>query len=218
MTCPCQNCGGGIEFDVNYLDGIESAQVECPHCHGETAIAVPKPPPKQISQPKKISNDGTTLKGVILDYSVQTNLGVISGDDARRYQFEGSEWKVRAAFPMPGVRVEFVPDADKATAIYNIGSIKPSHEPERKCNHIIAAVTAIFLGCLGIHKFYMGYTREGMGCLAGTIGGLALCWLIIPALLVLAICCVTFVEGIIYLSMTQEQFDKTYLLERKAWF
>ena len=62
------------------------------------------------------------------------------------------------------------------------------------------------------------FTREGIGCLVGTIGGVILFFLIIPAFLVFAIWLVAFIEGVIYLSMTQEQFDKTYMLERRAWF
>lgn len=33
------------------------------------------------------------MKGQILDYSVQNNAGVISGDDQRRYSFTGAEWR-----------------------------------------------------------------------------------------------------------------------------
>ena len=159
VTCRCQHCNWAIEFDPSALP--EGGQVvECPHCQAKTRLRVPQPETTQIPPPPKTSNDGMTVKGAILDYSVQTNTGVISGDDARRYQFEGVEWKVTGAFPMPGIRVEFVPKANKATAIYNIDGIKPSHQPERKCNHVIAAMTAIFLGGLGIHKFYMGYTMR----------------------------------------------------------
>ncbi len=33
------------------------------------------------------------MQGSILDYSVQHNTGIISGDDQNRYQFIGSEWR-----------------------------------------------------------------------------------------------------------------------------
>ena len=33
------------------------------------------------------------MRGQILDYSVQTNTGTISGSDGNRYSFSGAEWK-----------------------------------------------------------------------------------------------------------------------------
>ena len=32
------------------------------------------------------------MKGYILDYTVQTNSGIISGDDNRHYNFQGEGW------------------------------------------------------------------------------------------------------------------------------
>jgi TM2 domain-containing membrane protein YozV len=61
---------------------------------------------------------------------------------------------------------------------------------------IAAALFAIFLGGLGIHKFYLG--QVGLG-----IVYLLLCWTFIPALIGL-------IEGIIYLTMTDEAFSARY--------
>jgi len=33
------------------------------------------------------------MKGQILDYSIQTNTGIISADDQNRYEFIGAEWR-----------------------------------------------------------------------------------------------------------------------------
>lgn len=46
------------------------------------------------------------IKGAILDYSIQTGEGIISGDDNNRYKFAGSEWKASEA-PARGQRVDF---------------------------------------------------------------------------------------------------------------
>ena len=67
-----------------------------------------------------------------------------------------------------------------------------------------AGVLAILLGGLGVHKFYLGYTKEGI---------IQLC---------LAFCGVSgiigVVEGIIYLTKSDEEFDKIYVEGRKGWF
>jgi hypothetical protein len=48
VTCQCQYCNGGIEFDASGLAEGETSTTECPHCHLETVIYVPPsqtPPP-----------------------------------------------------------------------------------------------------------------------------------------------------------------------------
>jgi len=63
-------------------------------------------------------------------------------------------------------------------------------------NRIVAALLAIFIGGFGIHKFYLGSNGWGLVYLL-------LCWTLIPAI-------VAFVEGIIYLTMTDEAFQAKY--------
>ena len=46
------------------------------------------------------------MKGVILDFSVQHNAGVISGDDQNRYNFNGSDWRGQNS-PQRGDKVDF---------------------------------------------------------------------------------------------------------------
>ena len=59
-----------------------------------------------------------------------------------------------------------------------------------------AAIFAFFLGGLGIHKFYLGQT-------GARIVYLIFCWTFIPAL-------IGFIEGIVYLSMSDESFNARY--------
>lgn len=70
-----------------------------------------------------------------------------------------------------------------------------------------AGLLAIILGSLGIHKFLLGYTTEGI------------IWLVI------SICtCGTvttllgLIEGIIYLTKSDEEFYQTYQVNKKGWF
>ena len=62
---------------------------------------------------------------------------------------------------------------------------------------IAAGLLAIFLGGLGIHKFYLG--KPGIGILY-----LIFCWTFIPSI-------VGFIEGIIYLSSSDEKFYYKYV-------
>lgn len=53
VSCRCQHCDDGIEFDASDFQKGETRKVECPHCHLETIIFVPvptnAPKPKQIT-------------------------------------------------------------------------------------------------------------------------------------------------------------------------
>ena len=55
VTCRCQHCDKGIEFDASDFEKGETRMVECPHCNLETIIFVPPP----LKDPK-ISGQTTT--------------------------------------------------------------------------------------------------------------------------------------------------------------
>ena len=57
------------------------------------------------------------MKGSILDFSIQTNTGIISGDDQNRYNFTGAEWRGQRP-PTRGDRVDF--DVDNAGSAIQI--------------------------------------------------------------------------------------------------
>jgi TM2 domain-containing membrane protein YozV len=68
---------------------------------------------------------------------------------------------------------------------------------------IVAGILGILLGGLGIHKFHLGYTREGviqliLGflCIGSSIG---------------------VIEGIIYLTQSDEDFVATCITGKKGW-
>ncbi len=58
------------------------------------------------------------MKGQVLDFSIQTNSGIISADDQNRYEFSGAEWRSQNA-PQPGDQVDFaIDDTGKAVQVY----------------------------------------------------------------------------------------------------
>lgn len=80
-------------------------------------------------------------------------------------------------------------------------------------NKIVAGILAILLGALGIHKFYLGYNTPAIIMLAVTLVGSLLFGLGPLAMGVIGI-----VEGIIYLTKTDEDFYNTYVVNKKEWF
>ncbi len=78
---------------------------------------------------------------------------------------------------------------------------------------IIAGLCGIFLGSLGVHKFVMGYTTEGVIMLLVTLfGGALTCGASSGVMTVVGL-----IEGIIYLTKSDEEFVQTYLQDRKGW-
>ena len=81
---------------------------------------------------------------------------------------------------------------------------QPYPEDNKK---LAAGLLAILLGPFGIHKFLLGYTKQGIiwlflslitfGTLTGLLG---------------------LIEGIIYLTKSDEEFYRTYQLGRKPLF
>ena len=79
---------------------------------------------------------------------------------------------------------------------------------------MVAGICGILLGGLGIHKFLLGYQMEGIIMLAVCIvGGILTCGLASAAVGVVGL-----IEGIIYLTKSDEEFVRTYIQNKRPWF
>lgn len=85
---------------------------------------------------------------------------------------------------------------EKAEICPNCGVRQPGVISAGGKTKMAAGLLAIFLGGLGVHKFYLGQT--GMGVIY-----LLFSWTMIPLF-------IGFIEGIIYLSMNDADFDRKY--------
>ena len=81
-------------------------------------------------------------------------------------------------------------------------------------DHVAAGLLAIFLGSLGIHKFYLGYNTPGFIMLAVTIVGS----IFSLGIAGLAMVVISIVEGVLYLSKSQTEFEQVYVFNKKEWF
>jgi TM2 domain-containing membrane protein YozV len=75
---------------------------------------------------------------------------------------------------------------------------------------IAAGICGILLGALGIHKFILGYTKEGIIMLLVTILTLGLAGFIMAI--------IGLIEGILYLTKSDEEFSRIYVQNKKGWF
>ena len=83
---------------------------------------------------------------------------------------------------------------------------------------ILAGILAIILGSLGVHKFILGYNKEGFILLGITLISYVLMCLVVGAFLVWIPGLIGLIEGIIYLTKTDEEFIYQYQTNKRSWF
>ncbi len=70
-------------------------------------------------------------------------------------------------------------------------------------DRVVAAALALIFGFLGAHHFYLGNIRRG-------ILYVCFCWTAIPGI-------IGFIEGIIYLTETNEEFEAKHVIQQESW-
>ena len=111
-----------------------------------------------------------------------------------------SDWQSLSAFP------ELNPPPAPAAQPF----AQPPSLADRASKKIAAGVCGIVIGALGIHKFILGYTGPGLIMLLVTVLS---CGLAAPVFGIIGL-----IEGILYLTKTDEEFVRTYVDNRKDWF
>jgi TM2 domain-containing membrane protein YozV len=151
------------------------------------------------------------MRGKVLSYADLDGTGLIGGDDGQRYGFTRGDLGGGVRSVVPGTEVDFEVEDGAARNIYVTTPAYGGLSGDK--NKIVAALLAFFLGWLGIHKFYLGKTNAGIiMLLCGTIG-----WVLfaIPPMVVGLI---SFIEFIIYLVKSDQQFHEDYVVGDKSWF
>ncbi|MEM9907326.1 MAG: TM2 domain-containing protein [Cyanobacteria bacterium P01_D01_bin.44] len=75
---------------------------------------------------------------------------------------------------------------------------------------IVAGICGIILGALGVHKFILGYTTEGIIMLLVSVLS---CGFLSPIMGIIGL-----IEGIMYLVKPDDEFVSTYITSKKGWF
>jgi TM2 domain-containing membrane protein YozV len=75
---------------------------------------------------------------------------------------------------------------------------------------IVAGILGILLGAFGIHKFYLGYTKEGVIMLLVSVLTFGFGGFVMGV--------IGLIEGILYLTKPDAEFVATYITGKKGWF
>lgn len=140
------------------------------------------------TQLKKCQNCGTENSGY---ESFCRNCGTSMGNSYQNQQMQSP--------PGSGMQQQQIPGADKKLA---------------------AGLCGIFLGGFGVHKFILGYQTEGFILLGVTIAAFVIalitCGIGTPLVVIPGI--IGLIEGILYLTKSDQEFVDTYITNKKPWF
>lgn len=86
--------------------------------------------------------------------------------------------------------------------------------PPDASKKLAAGICGILLGGFGVHKFILGYITEGLiMLLVSLVNGVLTCGTTTGIMGIIGL-----IEGIIYLTKSDEEFVNTYVLNKKSWF
>jgi len=132
-------------------------------------------------------------------------------DDAKESAKEFSEETKESA-------KEFSDGAKKTANEFTAGAKEAFGGGAGENKKVLVGVLAILLGSLGVHKFLLGYQKEGFILLGVTILGYATTCFVIGAFFFWIPGVIGLIEGIIYLTKSDEEFYNTYQVGKKPWF
>jgi TM2 domain-containing membrane protein YozV len=88
------------------------------------------------------------------------------------------------------------------------GNAIPENRNDSK--RVIAGILGILMGAFGVHKFVLGYTTQGIVMLAITV---LTCGVGASVTALIGL-----IEGIIYLTKSDEEFIYMYQTNKQEWF
>jgi TM2 domain-containing membrane protein YozV len=111
----------------------------------------------------------------------------------------------------PSAYPSYTPQQDLS---YQQGALGGDWQAAGANKKMAAGICGILLGGFGVHKFILGYNTEGIIMLAAWVIGMFLTCGIAS----IAVGIVGLIEGVIYLTKSDEEFVRTYIQNKKPWF
>lgn len=107
---------------------------------------------------------------------------------------------------------EFQEEAKSTASEFSKGAkdVFEKFSSEKENKRILSGILGILFGALGIHKFILGYNKEGIIMLVLSL----LSFGFLAGFMAL----VGLIEGIIYLTKSDEEFYQTYQVGKRPWF
>ena len=201
---PCPSCGTALTVATQYL-GMD---VECPTCKNVFAAKMPGATKPKTSTTSALARTEAPADDDEDDRPVKKKSKRRDDDDedeeerpvkkSKRAVVEDEEEEA----PRKSKRRD---EDDEETDDRPKKKKKKKRTSGIESKRTTAGILALLVGYLGVHKFYLGYTSAGI------------------ITLVLSLCTgigfiIALIEGIMYLTKTDEEFIETYQIGEKQWF
>ena len=108
---------------------------------------------------------------------------------------------------------EFTSEAKESASEFADGAKETFKRASGDNKKILAGILGILFGWIGVHKFILGYNKEGAILLVLGLLGFVTCGITSGISGIIGL-----VEGIIYLTKSDEEFYNTYQAGQKPWF
>jgi TM2 domain-containing membrane protein YozV len=135
-------------------------------------------------------------------------------DDLNDMLGDAKDGAKKAADKAGDMASDLAEDAKEAASDFADSAKEAFNSASGDNKKVLAGVLAIILGPLGVHKFILGYNKEGIILLAITlVVGFFTCGVGVGLTGIIGL-----IEGIIYLTKSDEEFYNTYQAGKKPWF
>ena len=204
---PCPSCGTALTVATQYL-GMD---VECPTCKGVFTANMPGASKTGTGKTSALARTDAPADDEEDDRPSKKKKRIVDDEDEDEVEDDRPSKKSKRI--VEDEEDEDAPRKSKRRDDNEDEDDRPIKKKKKKrrnsgieCKKTTAGILGILLGAYGVHKFYLGYTNAGIIQLVLTIftcgiGGI-----------------VGLVEGIIYLTKTDEDFIEIYQVGEKQWF
>lgn len=203
--------------------------VSPPEARPENDLRIPEPPRPQASPPQA-SAPAPASTWPYSDADADDWIARATGSPARTPGFSTEAPAGPAPFRSPDpwdTRPDMRPTLTRPPVSGHTGQVPSDIQQKR----LIAGLLAIVLGSFGVHKFYLGMNTPGLIMLGVNVGVWVLAVLLglltfglgliitlpLAGLVSGALGLLGLIEGILYLTKSDEDFYTQYVLDKKPW-
>ncbi|WP_425076217.1 NINE protein [Psychroserpens sp. S379A] len=135
-------------------------------------------------------------------------------DDLNDMLGDAKEGAKKAADKVSDKASEFADEAKETASEFADSAKEAFNSASGDNKKILAGILGIILGWAGVHKFVLGYNKEGAIMLIASI----VLYFLTCGIGTMVVSIIGLIEGIIYLTKSDEEFYNTYQVGKKPWF